>query len=85
MKNNNKPVWRASLGGLAASAWRNERRLPSGQTVERTAIRIERRYKDDSGEWQSTNSYSLGELHQLRHFLSRVIDLAYKEREAAEE
>lgn len=78
--NGNEPVWKVSQGGLSAAAWKNSMKLPSGQTVERLSVRVERRYKNDkTGQWESTSSFSLPELYRLQHFVGRVIDRALAE------
>jgi len=74
--NENQPLWRASQGALAASAWLNQRTTADGRQVEHVAIRIERRYKAADGAWKSTNAYTTADLMALRHFLGRVIDTA---------
>ncbi len=77
--NNNEPIWRMTQGGLSAAAWNNTVRASSGQSVERLSVRLERRFKDKEGAWQSSSSYTLSELYQLSHFVGRVIDRAIAE------
>jgi len=76
--NRNEPVWKLQQGSLSAAAWINTRKAGDGE-YEQLSVRVERRYKDRDDRWQSTNSYSVQELLQLRHFLGHVIDRALEE------
>jgi Zn/Cd-binding protein ZinT len=70
----NKPVWKEKMGSISAAAWNNTRKSANGGTYEQTTVQIERRYQDSKGDWQSSSSYSLAELHALHHLTRRLID-----------
>lgn len=78
--NNKGPVWKLNQGQINAAAWVNNVKTASGAEMEQLRVTIERRYPDKDGNWQSTNSYGLRELLELRHFLGSVIDKAVDHR-----
>ncbi|MEM9167044.1 MAG: hypothetical protein AAGB48_08460 [Planctomycetota bacterium] len=68
MTTNTKPVDHVRLGTIQAAIWKNtdqEGRIRYGVTLER-------RYRDNEGVWQSSDSYGRDELLTL----SKVADLA---------
>lgn len=56
-KPKNKPVERLRIGGIHASIWRNASR--EGKIYY--SYKVEKRYRDDADQWQSSDSYMLGD------------------------
>ena len=44
-------------GLVRATVWRNTRKNGAGQEFEALSVRVERRYQDKDGNWQSTSSF----------------------------
>jgi len=82
---NKKPLWKIRVGGMEATAWNNAMKSPSGETVDRVAVTIDRRYRDSDGNWKTSSSLSLNDLMKaevaIRHAIDRII--GDKEGEAA--
>ena len=53
---NNLPVKKFRAGGVEVSIWDNEFVGRSGETGISHSVKLERRYKDKSGQWQGTGS-----------------------------
>lgn len=53
----NRPVKEFRAGrGLRVAIWRNEARTANGQSVFRHSVKLEKRYRDDNGDWQDSSS-----------------------------
>ena len=77
MAQGDKPVKEFRAGSVRASIWRDEIAGKDEQMVEVFSARIEKRYKDASGNWQSTSRFNRADLADLelvafkaREFLS---------------
>jgi hypothetical protein len=68
MSEKQRPVTHIDVGAVTASIWRNERR---DQPLYTTTF--SHRYKDQSGEWHTTASFSQMDLLALQ----KAADLAY--------
>jgi hypothetical protein len=66
-----KPVSKVSLHPVKAAIWRNE----SGKGDAFYSVTFERSYKDDAGNWKSSDSFSAGDLL----LLAKVANLAHSE------
>jgi hypothetical protein len=56
-----KPVAKFSAGGVSAALWENEINVGgSAKTILKASIN--RRYKDSSGQWKSSTSFSRNEV-----------------------
>jgi len=53
---NEKPVKKFQAGGISAALWKNKLKLKSGQEIETLSVTLDRRYRDDNGEWKSSSS-----------------------------
>ena len=71
---NNKPLWKICIGGIEATAWNNALKSPSGETVDRVAVTIDRRYKEKGGDWKSSSSLSLSDLMKAQVVIRHAID-----------
>lgn len=59
-----RPEKKFQAGGVVASVWVNTRSF-NGQPQEIKSVSLERRYKDSSGEWKSSTSFSINELPKV--------------------
>ena len=71
MSDSKKPAAKVSLYPVSAAIWRND----NGKGEAFYNVTFERRYRDDSGKWHSTSSFSLSDLL----LLAKVSDLAHTE------
>ena len=76
------PVARFKAGQVSAALWENEVQMPRG-AVKILKATIQRRYRDKSGEWQSSGSFSRNELplaiHCLQKAFEKIIELQNEE------
>ena len=68
---NKKPVSKVTLYPVSAAIWRNEN--AKGEAFYN--VTFERSYKDDAGNWQSSGTFSTGDLL----LLAKVADRAHSE------
>ncbi len=61
-----KPNKTFRAGSVRASVWDNELVSSTGEKVNRPRVSIERRYKNEHGEWVSSNHYSVNELPRVQ-------------------
>ena len=64
MSDQNQPVKRLRVGGVSASVWRNETQQ-KGQAVVTHSVSIQKRYRDGSGQWQTSGSFFMDDLPKL--------------------
>lgn len=68
-----QPVAKFRAGQVSCALWQNEAKI-NGQIVELLKATIERRYKDSSGEWKSSNSFSRNEIPLALYCLQRAFE-----------
>ncbi len=69
------PEKKFSTGAISATIWKNNgKSKKTGESVEFRTIKIDRRYTDKEGNWQSTNSLRLNDLPKA----SLVLQKAYE-------
>jgi hypothetical protein len=71
MSDSKKPAAKITLFPVSAAIWRNQNQ--KGEVFFSTTL--ERSYKDDAGNWKSSDSFSPGDLLVL----AKVADLAHTE------
>ncbi len=76
--NTPKKTFRA--GAISATIWNNTADK-NGETVEYSTVTFERSYKDDSGDWKTTNSLRVNDLPKA----SLVLQKAYEHLALAEQ
>ena len=59
---NEKPVKKFQAGGIIAALWKNKMRLRSGEEIETLSVTLDRRYRDNGGEWKSSSSLRLNDV-----------------------
>ena len=72
MENRPRRTFRA--GSVRASIWDNEVVLASGEKTNMPKVCVERRYKNDQGEWVSSNHFSINELAKLQTVVRAAFD-----------
>ncbi len=69
----NLPVESFRVGNVSLSIFENES-THDGRSQKYYRARIDKRYRDNqSGEWKSTNSYSVDELLRLRFLVDQAV------------
>jgi hypothetical protein len=80
MANENKgPLAKHKAGGCVVSIWESEANI-NGQTRSMLRASVERRYRDSSGTWRSSTSFSRNEIPLLQLALSRAFEQMVGER-----
>ena len=62
--NSNKPVKEYRSGGVKASIWRNDVQQ-DGRTSTQYSVRIQKTYRDKSGNWKTSEYYYPEDLSRL--------------------
>lgn len=71
----NLPEKKFSTGAISATIWNNQAiQQKTGEAVAYKTISLQRRYKDKTGEWKSTNYLRLNDLPRA----SLVLNKAYE-------
>jgi hypothetical protein len=65
MEEKNQPEKKFSTGAISATVWKNTAVGKDGKTFESHTISLQRRYKDKTGQWQTTNSLRLNDLPKI--------------------
>ena len=71
------PLAKFKAGQVSSALWENEVQMPRG-TVKILKATIQRRYKDKSGTWKSSTSFSRNEIplaiHCLQNAFEKIIE-----------
>jgi hypothetical protein len=70
---NNKPVKDFKAGHCQASIWRQETEK-NGQTVIRHSIKLQKQFKNDKGEWQSTDYFFPEDLPKIELVIRKAFE-----------
>jgi len=65
MAQGNRPIMEFRAGSVRASIWHDGASGESGETFSVFSVRIERRYKDAEGNWQTASSFRRRDLADL--------------------
>lgn len=65
MANNKPPIKTYRAGPISASVFENTVKLRDGTETKVASVQIRRNYKDDKGEWKTTDSYRKSDLASL--------------------
>ena len=80
-----KPIKDFKSGNIQASIWRNEVDK-DGQTVIRHSVRIQKRFRNDDGDYQETNYYFRNDIPRLILVAQKAFEfIALSESKDAEE
>jgi len=78
-----KPLAQFRAGPVGCAVWKNQIDV-QGQTRTFLQATVDRRYKDKSGAWRSTHSFSLADIPLVVHVLRKAFD-AMVQKSAEEE
>lgn len=81
----NEPLLKVQRGQLSAAAWSRRVQRDNGSAFDQLSVKIEKRYRDASGVYKSSSSYTPTELLRLRHFLGEVIDRVHQHQDSVKE
>ena len=70
----NKPVKKFQAGGVSAALWMNKTTLKDGRQIESLSVTVDRRYKDNDGEWQSSGSLKENDIPKALVVLAKAYD-----------
>jgi len=86
MAQGDKPVKEFRAGGVRASIWRDEVPGQGDEAFEVFSVRVEKRFKDSQGVWQSTNRFKRRELADLELVVFKAREfVSLNEREPSEQ
>ena len=68
-----KPVAKFQAGTVTSAVWRNEA-VVDGRKVVMLKASVERRYRNGSGEWQSSSSFSRNEIPLALYCLGKAFE-----------
>jgi len=68
-----KPVKEFACNAVRATIWLNERGSGDEKFTTHT-VRVERRYKDDNGEWQGTNGFWKSDLPSVELVVRKAFE-----------
>jgi len=69
-----KPVEKFKAGQVSAALWENEITTGNGHKATVLKATIQRRYKDKSGSWKSTTSFSRNEIPLAIYCLQQAFE-----------
>jgi len=85
MAQGDKPVKEFRAGGIRASIWQDEVAGNNDESFSVFSVRIEKQYKDASGNWQSTTRFKRGDLADLELVVFKAREfVSLNEREPSE-
>lgn len=70
----NMPEKKFSTGALVATVWQNQGKSKEGDNVSYRTVSFQRRYKDNSGEWQSTSTLRVNDLPKASLILQKAYE-----------
>lgn len=71
---NEKPVKKFQAGGIIAALWKNRMKLRSGEEIETLSVTLDRRYRDDGGEWRSSSSLRANDIPKAALVLQQAYE-----------
>jgi hypothetical protein len=71
-----KPVKVFSAGAVRASIWQDEAMGKNNQLFNVFSVKVEKRYRDAGGNWQSTASFNRGDLADLELVVFKAREFA---------
>ena len=73
MNGNQTPVAKFKAGQVSSALWENQIQV-KGQTINILKATVQRRYKDQDGNWQSSGSFSRNEIPLAIYCLQKAFD-----------
>ena len=71
---NNKPVKEFRAGQIKATIWENEKKNGKGETVKYKSVNIEKSYKDDDGNWKTSNTFFREDIPKLQLVAAKAFE-----------
>jgi len=82
----NRPIKKFSAGTISLSIFQNAGKGRNGEAVTFRSSVLQRRYKDKSGNWQSTNNFRTEDLPKVRAVVEEAFNfLVLRDVEATSE
>jgi hypothetical protein len=69
----NKPEEKFRAGAISATIWKNKGNK-AGKETEFYSVKLERRYKDNNDQWQSTESLGINDIPKAILVLQKSFD-----------
>ena len=69
-----QPVKKFKVGGIQVAIWENRVASQGGQDDVLHSVTIERRYKDEQGNWRNASSFRTGDLPKLIFALTKAYE-----------
>ena len=83
MNGNQTPIAKFKAGQVSSALWENQIQV-KGQTINILKATVQRRYKDQDGNWQSSGSFSRNEIPLAIYCLQKAFEkIIEKQGEAA--
>jgi len=80
-----KPIKEFRIGWIQVAVWKNESQ-ENGKTIVKHSVRIQKRFRDEDGEYKDTNNYFPDELPKLALAVNKAYEfIALKERNPEDE
>ena len=73
-ENSSIPEKKFNAGNVSAIIWNNQGKTKDGEEVEFRTIVLQRKYKDEDGEWQSTNMFRVSDVPKAVLVLDKAFE-----------
>ena len=70
----NTPEKKFSTGAVTATVWQNQGKSKTGEAVSFRTVSFQRRYKDKTGNWQSTSTLRANDLPRAALVLQKAYE-----------
>jgi len=77
------PLMKFRAGAISCALWESEANI-NGQMKTLLKATVERRYKDSSGQWKSSNSFGRNEVPLVRWCLDQAFSAMIQEKSTSE-
>ena len=83
MANGKGPLLKFRAGAISCALWESEANI-NGQMKTMLKATVERRYKDASGQWKSSNSFGRNEVPLVRWCLDQAFSAMIQEKSTSD-
>ena len=80
--NQQKPIKEFRIGAISAAVWRNEETQSDGNIRVNHSVRIQKRYRNQEGEWQNTDYYFANDLPRLQLVVAKAFEFVQGKRKS---
>ena len=74
MESGNKPVKKVRAGAVSVSIFENTGKGRNGESTTFSSVVLQKRYKDKSGDWQTSGSLNVNDLPKAALLLNRAYE-----------